>query len=232
MRNFPTTSKPSRKLIIFARIPQPGRVKTRLATEIGSERASVLYRAMIDDVLENFVEDDSSFDVEIAWSASGAVDGAELRDLFGERRLAMQTGRDLGERLVVAFSERIVFQPTDKVIAIGVDEPTLDRGCVLRAFDLLDGCDWVVGPSRDGGYYLIGCRAGSFHPSVFEKIEWGTPRVFSGTEESIRALGASVAILPERVDVDVAGDLRRLASGAPGGASRVRALIELWGLAR
>jgi hypothetical protein len=230
MGNFPITSRPSRKLIIFARVPQPGRVKTRLASEIGRERATGIYRAMIDDVLETFPDDDPEIDVEIAWSASGSVDGTELRAVFGERRLAMQTGRDLGERLVVAFSERIVFHETEKVIAIGVDEPALDRDCVLRAFHLLDGCDWVVGPSRDAGYYLIGCRAGSFHPSVFEKIEWGTPRVFSGTEESIRALGASVAILPERVDLDVAGDLRRFAAGNPGGGSRVRALIEHWGL--
>jgi uncharacterized protein len=230
MRSFPTTSRPSQKLIIFARLPQPGRVKTRLASEIGAERAAGLYRAMIEDVLESFPDDDPEIDVEIAWSASGPVGGGELRAIFGARRLVMQTGHDLGERLVVAFSERIVFHQTDKVIAIGVDEPALERDCVLRAFRLLDGCEWVLGPSRDAGYYLVGCRAGSFHPSVFEKIEWGTPRVFAGTEESIRALGATVAILPERLDLDVAGDLRKFAAEDSRGGARVRALIEQWGL--
>ncbi len=230
MRSFPTTSRPPQKLIIFARVPQPGRVKTRLASEIGRDRAARIYRAMIEDLLGNFDAADGEIDLEIAWKASGEVGGSELREVFGDRRLAMQTGRDLGERLVVAFSERIVFHPTEKVIAIGVDEPTLDRECVLRAFRVLEGCDWVLGPSRDGGCYLIGCRAGSFHPSVFEKIEWGTPRVFSGIEASIRALGASAAILPERVDLEVAGDLRRFASRSAPGGSRVRALIEEWEL--
>ncbi len=230
MRSFPTKSRPPWKLIVFARVPRPGRVKKRLSSELGGERAARMYRAMIEDLLEKFSDADPEIDVEIAWISAGDASGEELRALFGERRLAMQTGHDLGERLVVAFSEKIVFHPTEKIVAIGVDEPTLDRACVVRAFRLLDGCDWVLGPSASGGCYLVGCRAGSFHPSVFEKIEWGTPRVFSGTENSIRALGASAAVLPERFDLDSSGDLRRFAARDPEGAPRVRGLIDEWGL--
>ncbi|HEY0788373.1 MAG TPA: TIGR04282 family arsenosugar biosynthesis glycosyltransferase [Thermoanaerobaculia bacterium] len=232
MRSFPTKPRPTSKLIVFARLPRPGRVKKRLSSEIGDEKAARIYRAMIEDLLEKFAEDDPEFDVEIAWVAPGEVAGEELRDLFGDRRLATQSGRDLGERLVVAFSEKIVFHHTEKVVAIGVDEPTLDRDSVMHAFRLLDGCDWVIGPSRGGRCYLIGCRSGSFHPSVFEKIEWGTPRVFPGTESGIRALGASAAILPERLEIDSAGDLRRLAARGAQGAPRVHALIDEWELNR
>lgn len=228
MRSFPTRPRPASKLIIFARLPQPGRVKRRLSAELGDERAARIYRAMIDDLLDDFREDDPEIDVEVAWIATGEVSGRELRDLFGERRLAMQTGRDLGERLVVAFSEKVVFHRTEKVVAIGVDEPTLDREAVMYAFRLLDSCDWVLGPSRSGRCYLIGCRSGSFHPSVFDKIEWGAPRVFSDTESGIRALGASAAILPERHDLESSGDLRRFAARGAQGAPRVGALIEEW----
>jgi len=228
MRSFPTTPRPSRKLLVFARIPEKHRVKTRLATDIGADRALEIYRAMVEDVLEAIGECDDELDVELAWAASTEIEGAAIAALCGNRNPVMQSGRDLGERLVVAFSERVVFQPTEAIVAIGVDDPALTRQHVLCAFRLLESCEWVVGPAADGGYYLIGCRAGAFHPSVFEKIDWGTSRVFGQTEESIRALGATLAVLPERFDLDRAEDLERLASSEGGGARRVREVLERW----
>ncbi|MGH9458719.1 MAG: TIGR04282 family arsenosugar biosynthesis glycosyltransferase [Thermoanaerobaculia bacterium] len=231
MRKFATGRRPKQKLLVFARLPQQGRVKTRLAADLGDERTVALYRAMIDDLLEGIGDSDEHVDLEIAWTAAGDVGGDDIRSAFGERHVFMQTGRDLGERLVVAFSERIVFQPTEKIVAIGVDDPALDREQILCAFHLLDSCEWVIGPAVDGGYYLIGCRAGAFHPSVFEKIEWGTPRVFEQTEDSIRALGATLAVLPRRLDLDGVRDLRRFATDGATGARRVLKLIRDWGMA-
>lgn len=228
MRSFPTTTRPPRKLLVFARIPEKHRVKTRLAADIGADRALEIYRAMVEDVLEGIGECDDELDVELAWTASTEIEGAAIAALSGNRNPVMQSGRDLGERLVVAFSERVVFQPTEAIVAIGVDDPAITREHVLCAFRLLESCEWVVGPAADGGYYLIGCRAGAFHPSVFEKIDWGTSRVFGQTEESIRALGATLAVLPQRFDLDLAEDLERLASSDGGGAPRVRAVLERW----
>lgn len=230
MRSFPTTTRAVQRLLIFARLPQRGRVKTRLAAEFGADRALELYRAMLADLLERIGHSDPEIDVDVVWTAVGEVGGDELRDAFGDRQLTMQTGKDLGERLVVAFSERVVFHPTEKIVAIGVDDPRLGRDDVRRSFRLLDSCDWVIGPALDGGYYLIGCRAGSFHTSVFDKIEWGTPRVFRETEQSIRALGATVAVLPERRDLDVPSDLRSWAAEDSDAGTRLRRLIEQWGL--
>lgn len=228
MRSFPTTTRPLRKLLIFARIPERNRVKSRLASDLGADRALEIYRAMVADVLEGIGEGDDELDVELAWTGSGEVEGSAIVELCGNRHAVMQSGRDLGERLVVAFSERVVFQPTEAIVAIGVDDPALTREHVLCAFRLLESCEWVVGPAADGGYYLIGCRAGAFHPSVFEKIDWGTSRVFGQTEESIRALGATLAVLPERFDLDRAEDLEKLASSDVEGAPRVRAILEKW----
>lgn len=230
MRSFPTTTRSVQRLLIFARLPQRGKVKTRLAAELGPDRTLELYRAMLADLLDRIGPSDEEIDVDIAWTAVGEVRGDELREAFGSRHLTMQTGKDLGERLVVAFSERVIFHPTQKIVAIGVDDPHLGREEIRRAFHLLESCDWVVGPARDGGYYLIGCRAGSFHPSVFEKIEWGTPKVFEETEASIRGLGATLAVLPERRDIDVPSDLRSWASDDHDRESRLARLVERWEL--
>jgi hypothetical protein len=121
----------------------------------------------------------------------------------------MQTGTTLGDRLAMAFSERFFFQATQKIIAIGVDDPRLSRETVDHAFALLDSCEWVLGPATDGGYYLIGCRAGAFDTSVFVDIEWGSEKVLATTQERIRALGSTVAMLPMRSDIDTAEDLER-----------------------
>src|SRR5687768_1977750 len=121
----------------------------------------------------------------------------------------MQTGETLGDRLSMAFSERFFFHRTEKIAAIGVDDPTLPRELIDHAFSLLDSVEWVVGPATDGGYYLIGCRALSFDCSVFDGIAWGTSSVLAATLERIGKLQATVALLPERFDIDTVADLER-----------------------
>jgi glycosyltransferase A (GT-A) superfamily protein (DUF2064 family) len=145
------------------------------------------------------------------WVPTPIANGETLHRAFGDRVLAMQTGATLSERLAMAFSERFFFQRTLKIVAIGVDDPTLPRALVDDAFLLLDSCEWVVGPAVDGGYYLIGCRGTMFDVEVFTGIEWGTSSVLAATLERIASIGATVALLPERRDIDVAEDLDALA---------------------
>jgi len=102
-------------------------------------------------------------------------------------------------------------------VAIGVDDPTLNRELIDHAFALLESCEYVVGPATDGGYYLIGCRALAFDPELFLGIEWGTSTVLETTLRKIAALERTVALLPERYDIDVAADLERYAAGDHGG---------------
>ena len=228
MRRFPTTRRATQYLLLFARFPEEGVVKTRLAAEIGAAAAASLYRAMLLDLLDEIAGGDSGIEVEVLWTSKETPSGADLLQTFGERHLCMQTGKDLGERLTVAFSERIVFHGAEKLIAIGADEPMLTRADVERAFRILDGCDWVMGPAEDGGYWMIGCRSDSFHPSIFEKIDWGTSTVFRETEASIRALGETLALFPCRYDVDRIEDLRRLKSDPPPRAERLRQFLAEW----
>lgn len=227
MSMFPTTVRPRQKLLVFARLPELGRVKTRIAAEIGHERTLDAYRAMLDDLLARIGHSDEEIQVEIMWTASQDATGDDLRAAFGDRMLAMQTGATLGDRMNIAFSERVFFHDAAKVIAIGTDDPGIDRSTVARAFRLLDSCDWVVGPSSDGGYYLIGCRGGDFFSEVFMDIEWSTDTVLEATLEKIRDRGLTVALLPQRTDIDHASDLRELATVRRDG--RLGRLLEEWG---
>lgn len=201
---FATLPPPAQRLLLFARVPERGRVKTRLATEVGDDRALEIYTAMLRDVLANL---DAIENLEVLWAPTPIANGDTLRRAFGDRALTMQTGASLGERLAMAFSERFFFQRTLKIIAVGVDDPTLPRTYINDAFELLDSCEWVLGPAVDGGYYLIGCRAASFDVEIFDGIDWGTERVLQQTLERIRGWEASVALLPERRDIDGIEDL-------------------------
>ena len=208
---FATVPPPAQRLLVFARLPELGKVKTRLAADIGDERALRVYEAMLRDVLRGIGSSHNGTEVEVLWAPTEAANGEALRRAFGDVATAMQTGDTLGDRLSMAFSERFFFHRTHKIVAIGVDDPNLSRELIDHAFALLDSCEWVVGPATDGGYYLIGCRGPSFVVEVFDGIEWGTPSVLETTLAKIHERGATIALLPERSDIDVGDDLRRFA---------------------
>ena len=216
------------RLLLFARLPEAGRVKTRLAAAIGDERALAVYEAMLRDLFAGLGEFSNGTELEVMWAPTENANGQSLARAFGDRNLAMQTGADLGDRLSMAFSERFFFHRTQKILAIGVDEPRLGREMIEHAFALLDSVDWVIGPATDGGYYLIGCRAAAFNSDVFTGIEWGTPTVLAATMAKIGGDENTVAVLPERSDIDVVEDLRRFAS-EPGDGELAR-LVRDWEL--
>ena len=228
---FATLPPPAQRLLVFARLPEFGKVKTRLAESIGAEKALAVYSAMLRDVLHAIGESRDGTEVEIAWSPSEHANGEVLREAFGSHTLAMQTGSNLGDRLSMAFSERFFFHRTQKVIAVGVDEPRMSRELVDHAFGLLDSCEWVVGPAIDGGYYLIGCRAAVFNPMIFSEMPWGTSSVMSSTLARIREWEQTTALLPRRYDIDVVEDLQRFAAEARDADGELPRLLRSWGMA-
>lgn len=217
-RVFPTVPPPPQRLLIFARLPERGRVKTRLAAELGDARALALYEAMLADLKNAVGESTAATEIEFLWAPTAAANGETLRAAFGSYATAMQTGADLTDRLAMAFSERFFFHRTRKIIAIGVDDPSLSRALIDHAFALLDSCEYVLGPAEDGGYYLFGCRALSFDPAVFQNIAWGTSTVLGATKERIAAMQRTVALLPQRYDLDTVADLARYAREVDSGA--------------
>ena len=208
---LPTVPPPPQRLLVFARLPEAGQVKTRLAAELGDERALAVYEAMLRDLLAGIGTSTPETEIECMWAPTPSANGALLRRTFGDHPTAMQTGPTLGDRLCMAFSERFFFHRTEKIIAIGADDPLLPRALIDHAFALLDSCEYVIGPADDGGYYLFGCRAQSFDPSVFENIDWGSANVLRTTIERIAATGRTMALFPQRFDIDTAADLERYA---------------------
>jgi len=211
---FPTVPPPVQRLLVFARLPERGKVKTRLAESIGDDGALAAYETMLRDLLSSIGESSDETEIEVLWAPTEAANGQTLSRAFGDFPTAMQTGATLGDRLSMSFSERFFFHATQKIVAIGVDDPRLPRALIDHAFALLDSCEWVIGPAEDGGYYLIGCRAAAFDPEIFAEVEWGTPSVFAATMSKIAEWQSSVAVLPQRWDIDVIQDWERYVSAS------------------
>jgi rSAM/selenodomain-associated transferase 1 len=206
---FATVPPPPDRLLVFARLPELGKVKTRLAAEIGDERALAVYEGMLRDLMATIGPSSADREIEVLWAPTPVANGDSLRRAFGAHSVAMQTGTGLGDRLSMALSERFFFHRAEKIVVIGVDDPAMTGALIDHAFALLESCEYVVGPATDGGYYLLGCRALSYDPSVFEDIGWGTSTVLAATLSRIATLGRTVALLPEHYDIDTAADLDR-----------------------
>lgn len=223
---FATVPPPPQRLLVFARLPEEGKVKTRLAADIGPARALAVYESMLRELLGAIGPSTPETEIECMWPPTPAANGSLLRRAFGQHAVAMQTGLNLGDRLSMAFSERFFFHRTRKIVAIGVDDPLLPRERIDQAFALLDSCEYVIGPAEDGGYYLFGCRALSFEPEVFTAIEWGTSTVLAETISRITKTGRTLALLPERYDIDTLPDLERFAAEAP--HTEISAMLREW----
>ena len=228
---FATTPPPAQRLLVFARLPELGKVKTRLGEALGAEKALAVYEAMLRDLLQSIGTSRDETVIEIAWAPTAAATGETLRRAFDDYSLAMQTGGNLGERLAMAFSERFFFHRAQKIIAIGVDDPRLSRELIDHAFGLLESCEWVVGPATDGGYYLIGCRAALFRPAIFRDVPWGSQSVLQLTISRIREWQNTFAMLPARYDIDGIDDLQRFANETRGAEGELPKLLREWGMA-
>ena len=192
-----------RRLLLFARRPLLGKVKTRLCPPLQPEQALTLYRGFLTDQLGLLRRCTADYHVEVWWD--GPPEAASLRgfDLAGTEQRE-QTDGDLGQRLAHAFGEAEV-----PAVAIGADSPTLGRAAIDRAFAALSELRPVVlMPSIDGGYVLVGLWRN--HPEVFRDIPWGGPNVAGATLEQAEKHGLRVKVLPHGYDVDDAAGLRRL----------------------
>lgn len=189
-------------LVILAKEPVPGRVKSRLARDISAERAATLYRAFILDTLAIC----SRVAGATGWIAYTPDDAGEVFASLGEGRFRLlpQGGGDLGDRLGRVFGH--LFEGgCRRVVVLGSDSPTLPPRIVQDAFRALEEKEVAIGPCLDGGYYLLGLTAPL--PGILEGISWGTETVLAETVERVRISGRSLAFLPPWYDVDTVSDL-------------------------
>lgn len=194
------------RVLFFVRSPERGRVKTRLAAAIGPDRATELYGRFVEDIIAML--DETGVDVHCCYEPAGA--GVTLSGWLGSQRsYVAQVGEDLGRRMANAFQDAFK-DGISRAILIGSDIPDLPATIVEQAFRDLRTNDVVIGPSRDGGYYLLGFVATRFVPEVFEGITWSTDHVFDQTMAILNGNGVSVSVLPVWHDVDTRSDLDAL----------------------
>lgn len=191
-------------LIIFAKAPIPGHVKTRLCPPLTPDEAASLHGSLVLDMLERS-RGIASMDRFVACAPSSEHVFFKILEERHGVRLITQTGDDLGARMTRAFAD-IFALGYRQVLAIGTDLPTLPGSSLGDAVKLLAAHDLVLGPALDGGYYLIGLRKPE--PELFAGIPWSTDRVLPLTQQKAAALGLRTALLPVRRDIDTPDDLR------------------------
>lgn len=189
-------------LIIFAKAPEAGRVKTRLTPFLSPEKAAKLQEAFLIDILK------MSKALQTPRLIACAPD---TRHTFFQRcekedgiRLMTQEGEDLGQRMKNAFQQAFD-ESFERVVIIGCDSPTLPLSYIAEAFERLTEHTVVLGPSLDGGYYLIGAKAPL--PELFNQMAWGTEIVLNETLKRLNAEKSPYYLLPFWYDIDLPADL-------------------------
>ncbi len=204
-------------LILFAKSPEPGQVKTRLTPCLSRIDAAKLQESFIKDLLnttQELTETDTTLQCMMACTPE--IDHpffkycSEKYDL----RFILQKGDDLGERMYNAFFWGFK-NGFEKIVIIGCDSPTLPRNFIRQAFENLSETDLVVGPSLDGGYYLIGARKitdkeQKDFSEIFTGLAWGTESVLSNTLKILNQQKYNYKLLPFWYDIDTPADLNFL----------------------
>jgi hypothetical protein len=192
-------------VIVFARYPENGKVKTRLGKTLGNEFAVGLYELMAGHIFKVCrALPKEEYDIHLFYDDK---DNSSLIKKWAPSYFTfyLQSGNDLGERMKSAF--QILFNKCyKKVIIIGTDCPQINVNLIVKAFNELSQNDLVIGPSNDGGYYLLGMN--DFHPFLFDDIRWSSDEVFRKTEQKAIEKGLSLSFMPELIDIDTEDDLK------------------------
>ena len=197
-------------LVVMAKAPRAGEVKTRLSGALGPEEARGLYVAFLSDtfaLMEDVRDEREDLALGLCYTPEGEEEAFEEVEREGSLMIP-QRGQDLGERLTNCFADLFALG-FESVVVIGADGPTLPGEYVFDAFECFEADeDVVVGPAEDGGYYLVGMR--KLHKRIFEDVPWGGAGVLDATMDRAREAGLNLVLLPEWRDVDTPEDFERL----------------------
>lgn len=188
------------RLIVFAKNPVLGKVKTRLAATVGNKKALEVYRKLLLHtrlIITPFIG-------KTIFYFTDTLEEEEGWSQFDQR---LQQGATLGVRMSNAFNEAFE-EGTNKVIIIGTDCYDISSTIIAEAFDTLNDNDVVIGPAEDGGYYLLGMK--KFHPDFFKNKRWSTETVFIDTLEEVKKLGLKHKNLQTLMDIDTEKELVKL----------------------
>jgi uncharacterized protein len=187
-------------LLIFVKNPEPGKVKTRLAASIGEIKAMAVYKLL----LQHTHDITSKLNTTKAVWYSDFIDNDDLWEdnIYLKYK---QKGNDLGERMKNAFLQGFK-GGFNNIVIIGSDCYQLTTSILITAFEFLNNHQVVIGPTEDGGYYLLGMK--QLHADLFHNKKWSTSLIFKSTFENIKALNLKFAVLETLIDVDEEKDLQ------------------------
>jgi len=212
------------RLILFGKLPEPGRTKTRLAPRLGVDGAARLYQAFLDDAVQTCERVVARRELWVV-----ARPGVEaLADRYPRLKLRLQAEGDLGDRLRDAFAASFA-AGADRVLIVGSDHPTLPPAYLRRGLQALANVDVSLGPTRDGGYYAVGLGRSGWPraAALFDGVPWSTCAVLVSTLERARALSLRVARLPSWYDVDEPEQLEALRRQVPASSCTAH-VLDLW----
>ncbi len=195
---------PQNHLVVFVKAPRLGRIKRRLAQDVGAVEAWRFYRHMLDRVVRPLTID-PRWRCWLAVTPDGLIHAGRL---WPAARRVAQGGGDLGRRMGRVLRD----MPAGPVVIVGSDIPGLEPGHVASAFAALGRAEVVFGPARDGGYWLVGARRRPRTPDLFRAVRWSTPHALADTLANLPA-NCSVARLQVLDDIDDGAALARWRTG-------------------
>jgi uncharacterized protein len=219
------TPLPGDRVVVFARAPERGRVKTRLAATVGAAEALAIYRKLAEDVTRAVAR--GPWQLEIRCAPDEAVD--VVADWLGvSGRVVPQGSGSLGERMSRAMSDHFGAGP-GRLVIIGTDCPEIDATVIREALTVLEDADVVFGPALDGGYYLVG--SARHLPEIFCEVPWSAADTLAVSLDRARSANLTVRLLAPRRDIDTDADWRAWVSvssaadrqESSGGATQVTA---------
>lgn len=204
------------KILLFTRYPEKGKTKTRLIGELGADGAALLHKKLTERVFmqASLLKQHSGIATIVYFSGGSRKN---MTSWLGPIDCVEQISGDLGQKMRAAF-EHCFAGGVETAILIGSDIPDISAELLQKAFNALSTKDVVIGPSRDGGYYLIGmtaraariCRPGGMPPLLpllFDKMRWSTGELFEDTMYRLESAGYETALLPTLRDIDIPADL-------------------------
>lgn len=203
-----------RRLILFTRFPEPGTTKTRLIPKLGSQGAADLQRTMTELMIKRArqLRNHQQTDIFVYYEGGTAL---QMEQWLGkDLHFKQQQGDDIGQRMYTAFMDGYN-DGMEQLVLIGCDIPSIDNAILTTAFNSLTRRTVAIGPSRDGGYYLIGIHQQALPqllPALFTDITWSTSRVYKQTIAALQEQQIIVTPLPLLHDIDRPEDLATLPS--------------------
>lgn len=186
----------------MAKVPEAGKVKTRLQPFLTPLQSAELADCLLQDTINK--ANSLTYKTIIAYSP---IEKRGYFDIFPNLNLVAQSGQNLGERMFNAFKFAFA-NKLDSVVMIGTDSPTFPPKFIEKTFESLNNSDAILGKTEDGGFYLIGLRR--LDKRIFENVEWSSVQTFEQTKNNLKELEFSLSELPIWYDVDEANDLERL----------------------